>query len=194
MFEDIRNAKLIEERMAYEENLFNSSSRDIEKSMELDYQINEYQSSLLFNDCADELMYLEVFDEEMMMEQEIYEIQMQYDCNVEELEYNLFVNDLIEERLAYEENFLNNAWKDIKKSYELDYQIKSYEHEMDNLEVFEEYEIYNDEFIEDYGPIELDCYFEEIDMVATYDGFGMHGYIREDDPFDSLDGWGFPEY
>lgn len=158
MFEDIRNAKLIEERIAYEENLFNSSSRDIEKSMELDYQIYEYQSSLLFNECADGLMYLEVFDEEMMMEQEIYEIQMQYDCNVEELEYNLFVNDLIEERLAYEENFLNNAWKDIKKSYELDYQIKSYEYEMDNFEVFEEYEIYDDDFIEDYDPIELDCY------------------------------------
>ena len=128
------------------------------------------------------------------MEQEIYEIQMQYDCNVEDLEYNLFVNDLIEERLAYEENFLNNARKDIKKSYELDYQIKSYEYEIDNFTVFEEYEIYNDDFIDYYDPFELDCDFEEIDMVATYDGFGMHGYIREDDPFDSLDGWEFPEY
>ena len=47
MIESIRDAKLIEEQLVYEEKFFESAQLDIEKSNEIDYQIRNYDSSFI---------------------------------------------------------------------------------------------------------------------------------------------------
>lgn len=47
MIESIRDAKLIEEQLVYEEKFFESAQLDIEKSNEIDYQIRDYDSSFI---------------------------------------------------------------------------------------------------------------------------------------------------
>lgn len=47
MIESIRDAKLIEEQLVYEENFFESAQVEIEKSNEISYQIRDYDSKFM---------------------------------------------------------------------------------------------------------------------------------------------------
>ena len=93
--------------------------------------------------------------------------------------------NLIQERVMYEENFLDDASVEIEKSLELDYQIELY---LENSQrEFIEYDYHEYDILDDY-------YFEEIDrdnLISTCDGFE---YVADDEnPFDSFDEYDYPE-
>ena len=111
---------------------------------------------------------------------------------------------LIEQRERYENSFLNMI--DIEKSMELDFMINKTmfdycdreDHYM-HLRIDEnEYYLQDADFHEDDIPYYEDnifdyLYEEPVIFESAYYDTTMIGYIKDDDPFDYLDGYDYPE-
>ena len=98
---------------------------------------------------------------------------------------------LIEEQLAYEENFFSAFLLDIRKNEEIEelisHQIENYEEDF-----YQEPDCSFEDFFEyDY---EYDFYNGPVDsMESAYSCCGFQNYISNDGPFDNLDGCDYPE-
>ena len=156
----LRNKQLIEERIEYENSFI--LIEDIIKSGELDYytttQFEEYFNEDYEFNCED--------------------IFMDYsDFEFEEYLNELCDEQLIEERLAYENAFISEIDENISEYDPLGAQIESLDYEYSP-----EFEYYDDYF---------DDYVEEINMDAAYYGNTMFGYIVDEN--ESFDEYDYPE-
>lgn len=162
-FEDIRTMQMVEERIEYENDFISFS--DIQKSEEMDFQIAEYQ------------FFTERFEENHV--NDIYHEDIDREFDSEDYLFMLRDEQLIEERLSYEENICQIPSDEIIIMDDMDAQI-------DSLDEPEDYDFYYDYDFDD-------CYFEEIPMDASYSCGQLNGYVVSDDPFDRLDYCDYPE-
>lgn len=165
-FENIRNEQLIEEREVYENSFFDI--RDIQKSEELNYTIEQY----------------EIFSEEnSFFFEDDFACEFDMEFDVEDYFLQLRDEQLIEMQEAYEELELSNIPEEAFQKDSLDILIESYEHPS--------YDDYEFEYYED-SEIYLD--YEERDyMQSAYSCNGFMDYVPNEGPFDRLDGCDYPE-
>lgn len=157
--EVLRNQQLIEEREIYENNFIRVE--DIMKSDEMDYYT-----------CP---KFEEYFLEDFVYDDIIEELDLEFDF--EDYLENLRVEQLIEEREAYEMQYFS-IQKETPESDLLDFLIESFEE--DNY--CPEYDYYD--YYDDY-------YFEEYNMDAAYCGGRLYGYIVDDN--ESFEEFDYPE-
>ena len=165
-FENIRNEQLIEEREVYENSFFDI--RDIQKSEELNYTIEQYE---IF---SDENSFF--FEDDF-----VCEFDMEFD--VEDYFLQLRDEQLIEMQEAYEELELSNIPDEAFQKDSFDIQIESYE-----CPSYDDYEF------EYYDDIEIYLDYDEPDYTELSDcGESYMDYMPNDDPFDRIDGCDYPE-
>ena len=216
MFESIRDAKLIEEQLVYEENFFESAQADIEKSKEMDYQILNHESNIVeyvSHDDFPELdsehysdfefkdalrMEMMMYDEMLSPCEECFKPQFEEDVFDYQLEeYEFIAEPQIVEDYSFDKEELQfeECLNELVKQEPVfdDYFIEVSFPDIEKSEEFDSqinsYEIENDYIPEyEYYDFEDDYYFEEINMDAAYYGCELRGYVVDDDPFENLDG------